>query len=221
MLQGTVRQRCASVGVMAKLFAMGGSKRRTSRGSDAWRASVGHGVKLGRARGRERRFLRPTHIERWRRLGEVHETMEPFIKARVEGFAELVTARGGIDELTPQERSLCESLFRLEVLEDACFAIILRDGVEKVDGKILERLTATATSKRSTLALLGLRRQTKSVPTMQQYIEAKDAAAAAEGPVVEVELVPDADSQDATGGTNGASDAPVVEVEGEGLDGAA
>ena len=74
------------------------------------------------------------------------------------------------------------------------FAVIVRDGVEKVDAKFLERLTAAATSKRNALTALGMGRRAKPVQSLGEYIAAKA-------------------TQDAAGGANGDSDGPVVEVE--------
>ena len=62
--------------------------------------------------------------------------------------------------------------------------LIVRDGVEGVDPRILERLSATSTAKRNTLALLGTERRAKPVPSLTEYVAARaseDGAGSTDG----------------------------------------
>ena len=118
---------------------------------------------------REAARVRPRDLERLRRSGTVSESLRPLLEIAEEEAAELVSALGGPDEISPQRRAIVEDLVAVGVVLRAELTRFLQSG----DPDAGARVGTLAGARRASLSALGLERRAREVfdPTLPLTVE--------------------------------------------------
>ena len=156
-------------------------------GTPEWHRRVTEGTRRGKERRRERLCSRPRDLERLRRDGFVAESLRPIVEIAEEEAGEIMRALGGVDSVTAQKRILIEDLCAVGIALRGTLALYLQEP----DPELGSRLSTMASTRRSSLALLGLERFEREID-LSSYLAQKSA-----------EIEP--------GDANGSGDEPVVE----------
>ena len=142
-----------------------GEKRRRER--------IARTLRRYHARQRERRRIRPTHVDKWLRKREVADALRPILEARALHAEAMVQDLGGPDELTAMQKGVLEGWLQAQVAADAEFLRFVRDQ----DLTALERLATFLNTARANLSALGLHRRAKEIPDLQAYLAERGDAA--------------------------------------------
>ena len=135
-----------------------GEKRRRER--------IARTLRKYHARQRERRRVRPTHVDKWLRKREVADALRPIVEARAVHAEAIVQDLGGVEELTGMQRGILEGWYMAQVAADAEFLRFVRDQ----DLTALERLATFLNTARANLSALGLHRRAREIPNLQTYL---------------------------------------------------
>lgn len=139
-------------------------------GSPEWRRRVSEGTKRALALRRERKFLRPRDYDRYRREGLVVPQLAPLVEIAEQEAAEIITALGGPDDLTPQRRVIVEDLAAVGIALRAQLMLFL-SGAE---GEHASRIGTLASVRRASLTALGLERREREID-LQAYLTQRTA----------------------------------------------
>lgn len=145
------------------------------RGSREWRERVSRGAKRGLHRRRESKRARPRDLERLRRSGTVAEGLRPIAAIAEAEALEITEALGGTVHVTPQQRILIEDLCAVGIALRGTLALYLQEP----DPELGSRLSTMASTRRASLALLGLSRFQHEV-SLDDYLQTRAAQDAAE-----------------------------------------
>ncbi len=122
-----------------------------------------------RARQRERQHLRPSHVDRWIRKGEIAESLREIVRVRASQAEQMSEDLGG--DITQMQRAAIEVWLQAQVAADAYFLAFARDGV--FGSRATDRLAGFLNASRSALTTIGLERRARDVIDIQGYMEAK------------------------------------------------
>ena len=142
---------------------------RTRRGSPEWKAKLSKAQRRYRTRQRERQHLRPSHVDRWIRKGEIAESLRHIVRVRASQAEQMTEDMGG--DVTQMQRACIEVWLQAQVAADAYFLAFVRDGV--FGSRATDRLAGFLNASRSALTTIGLERQARDVIDIQGYMEAK------------------------------------------------
>jgi hypothetical protein len=188
---------------------------RGQRLSEAQRERVREGTRRGRisqlARKRVLALVAKGDVERLIESQTVVESLRPFADIYAAEILELVEARGGVSQLSPQERMLIEDTATLGLIARALRAVFLQTS----DHEIASKVGTLLGQRRVALTTLGLQRVALDIPEelSEERLEAARLAQYGEhAPSGESVAGPEAQN---AGQTNGGGREPLEVEQGE------
>jgi hypothetical protein len=138
------------------------------RGSLEHRARISHGLRRYHELRREAAKLRPRDLDRLRSSGTVIPALRPLLDLADLDAQEIMTALGGLDDVSPMRRQLVEDVIALGIAMRATTAAYLQTG----DGELASRLATLANARRQNLVTLGLEHTEREI-TLRDYLVSK------------------------------------------------
>jgi hypothetical protein len=131
------------------------------------RQRISRSKRRDHATSRAQAMLAPRDLRALRKHGApVIDALKPLLRDAAAEVVALLTALGGEDTVSPQERSLIESAARLHVIERGHFM----RWAQTHDPEDATRVASCAQAKRAALTSLGLQRREREVVSLGEYL---------------------------------------------------